>query len=255
MNRLQSQTPKIGLIGHVVAGYPSVAACKDIVKTLAESGASAIEVQFPFSEPTADGPLFLAANQQAIASGMTTDQALEILTEMAATYPKVAFVVMTYANILYRPGLAKMCEKISRAGAQAVICPDWPFDSGEELIQVLTRYGLGWVPVIAPTTAIARAEKMLSLGSCFAYLVARTGVTGEHSQIAAELKDRVREIGKRTKLPIAVGFGIQSQDDIRALIGTADFAIIGSQSLRTYVDAGLGGLQRLWSELSDATKF
>ncbi len=254
MKHLKSRTPEIGLIGHIVAGYPSVDESKAIVKALVEAGASAIEVQFPFSEPTADGPLFLAANQQAIASGITTNDCLNILAEISSAFPQVEFVVMTYANILYRPGLAVMCEKIGKAGAKAVICPDWPYDAGEELVAVLNRYGLGWIPVIAPTTSVQRADSMLRLGSCFAYLVARKGVTGERSQMDAELTERVREIGALTDLPIAVGFGIQSADDIRALIGIADFAIIGSQSLRTYVDGGLNGLRKLWSNFADATK-
>lgn len=250
MNHLKPYGKNIGLIGHVVAGFPTERECHAIVETLAQAGASAIEIQLPFSEPIADGPLFLAANQQALKNGMTVERSLDFISTVVQAHPRVVFIAMTYANVLYRPGLENMAARLARVGVRAVICPDWPIDAGEDLLAGLNGAGLGWIPLIAPSTTLERAKVLLQHGDWFAYVVAREGVTGSRSSISPMLKGRLTELSKLTPLPLGVGFGIQNRSDIAALKGSAQFAIIGSQSLQSYLNGGIDELKKLWSEFS-----
>jgi tryptophan synthase alpha chain len=220
------------------------------VDVLARNGASAIEIQIPFSEPIADGPLFLAANQQALSNGVTVEQSVAFMADVAKAHPAVAFIAMTYANILYRGGVAHMAKRLADAGVRGVICPDWPIDSGDDLLGPLTQAGLYWVPLIAPTTTLQRAKFLLPHGDGFVYVVARAGVTGSRSEVSVQLTHRLNDLAKLTSLPLAVGFGIQSADDIVALRGQAQFAVVGSQSLRVFEREGISGLERLWQSFA-----
>ena len=143
-----------------------------------------IEIQIPFSEPMADGPLFLAANHAALARGVGYDASLALMHEASAAHPGVRFVFMSYLNPLYRRGYERFASEAAAAGAKGVIVPDLPLESAAPLEAALARHDLHNIRLIAPNADDARIAALAGSARGFIYAVARSGVTGAHSDFA-----------------------------------------------------------------------
>ncbi len=244
----------VGLMGHVIADFPSPAAVREMVAVIAGAGAEVIEIQFPFSEPMADGPYFLAANHQALAQGVGYEQCLALAREMSAKYPHVAFVAMSYLNVVFRRGYATFVKEAASAGLRGVIVPDLPLEHAGELETAAKEHSFANVRLIAPNTADERVAALLKNSQGFVYAVARSGVTGAQSDLGKGVKDLVARVRRHTTLPVAVGFGIRSGDDVKMLKGTADLAIIGTASLKAFDQGGVAGFRMFWDSLASAAK-
>jgi tryptophan synthase alpha chain len=237
----------IGLMGHVIADYPSPDAVRAMIKTMVVAGAKVIEIQIPFSEPMADGPLFLAANHRAIAQGVDYKAALQLMGEVSRTYPQVRFLFMSYLNVIFKRGYESFVKDSVSHGASGVIVPDLPVEYAATIETSGASQGFANVRVIAPNTNDQRLDELTSGAAA----VARAGVTGAKSDFSS-VKDFVARLRQRTSVPIAVGFGVRSAADIHQLRGIADLAVIGSASLQRYEEAGIEGVQALWQELAAA---
>lgn len=233
----QKEGKDILLMTHIVLGYPSFEANREVVRQMVENGVDCIEMQIPFSEPMADGPVILKANQDSLANGTTVEQCLLFGAEMAATYD-IPFLYMTYYNIIFKYGEKRFFEKCQTADIKGLIVPDLPPEMGAEFFNHAEKTGIAPILIFAPTTTPERMAVLDSIAQGFIYCVARRGVTGKKSEFDLDFNDYLCRCRKATRLPIAVGFGIQSREDIEVLTGKADMAVIGSQTIRLVDEHG-----------------
>lgn len=229
------------LMTHIVVGYPSLAASLAIVDAMVEAGVDLMELQIPFSEPMADGPVILAANQKALANGITVDQCFDFAATVARKHP-IPFLFMSYYNVLYRAGLAKFSKRMQAVGLTGAIVPDLPPEEAPDYVAAMTGAGLDPIFIYAPTTSDQRLHTIADSARGFIYCVARKGVTGNRTRFSAELERYLARCRAATRLPLAVGFGVQDAADIAFLRGKADIAVVGSATLRLVDEKGPGAV-------------
>ena len=241
----------IGLMGHVIADYPSPLAVRQMIQVMVAAGVSVIEIQSPFSEPMADGPFCLAANHHALAQGVSYASSLRLMAEVSAAYPQVAFVFMSYLNVVYQRGYATFVAEAVAHGAVGAIVPDLPLEHAALLEAAGATAAFANIRILAPNAPQARLEELVQGAQGLLYAVARAGVTGASSDLG-QVHGFVSRIRSLTALPVAVGFGVRSGADVKQLIGHADYAIVGTASLQAFAAGSLEGFQRFWQELSAA---
>jgi len=230
------QQKKILLMTHLVLGYPSLAVNREVIRQMAESGVDCIELQIPFSEPIADGPVILKANQLSLDRGITVAACLDFGQEMAAAFPQVRFLFMTYYNIMFKYGQAAFLKRTRDLGLCGTIVPDLPPEEGHEYLAASRELGLAPVQFFTPTSSDQRMRQVAALGDGFIYCVARRGVTGKQTAFDHGLEHYLARCRQATALPLAVGFGISSREDVAMLTGKADMAVIGTATIKL-VDA------------------
>ena len=214
-------------VSYVCAGDPDVATSKQILLALARNGADVLEVGVPFSDPLADGLTNQLASQRALEGGMTYDGLLDILRAVRAGTDK-PIVLYCYYNLLFSFGVEDYCRKVREAGADGLLVLDCPPEEAGELIAASRRNGLANIFIIAPTTPPARIALIAAQASGFIYYVSREGVTGERSELAANLTTAVAEIKKHTTLPVCVGFGVSTAAHVQAIAKVAEGVVVGS---------------------------
>lgn len=232
---LDTERARPALMTHVVAGYPTLKESGEIVRAMADNGAAMIELQIPFSDPIADGPTIMAANEAALANGVTVKDCLRLAEQLSRSV-RVPLLFMTYFNILYRyhrgnDGVRWFCRDAARAGIQALIVPDVPPEEEhvEHYWETAKACDLLPVPIVSPTTDNKRLAKLAKLASeGFVYCVSTTGTTGARAALPPELKSYTVRVRSAFELPVAVGFGISSPAQVKSLTGVADIAIVGS---------------------------
>ena len=239
-NRIHDALGKrdIALMTHLVLGYPSFDVNRQVVARMASAGVELIELQIPFSEPVADGPVIARACQQAIERGTTVARCFEFAAAMSAAHPKVSFLLMTYYNIVFRLGEEVFLERARRAGIRGLIVPDLPLEEGADFYRAARRAGLDPILIFAPTSTNARMHELEAAADGFIYCVARRGVTGAATAFGPEFEAYLARCRAATDLPLAVGFGIRSREDIDQLLGRADVAVIGSETIRLVDEQG-----------------
>lgn len=226
------------LMTHLVLGYPSLAANREIIAQMVENGVDLIEMQIPFSEPVADGPMILKANQEAIARGIKVRECLDFAAEMTATW-NIPFLFMTYYNILFKYGVAEFLQRTQGAGIRGLIIPDLPPEEGEEYLHLARQAGIAAIQIFAPTSSDERMRTLVRHGNGFIYCVARRGVTGSRTDFDQAFHDYLHRCRAATDLPLAVGFGISSREDVALLTGKADIAVIGTATIRLVEEKGI----------------
>ncbi|MDR3090354.1 MAG: tryptophan synthase subunit alpha [Desulfobulbaceae bacterium] len=228
---------RILLMTHIVLGYPSFAVNRQVIAQMVENGVDCIEMQIPFSEPMADGPIIAKACQASLASGCAVADCLAFGAEMAATHG-IPFLYMTYANIIFKYGYPLFFAEARAAGIQGVIVPDMPPEMDDGFFAAAKENGVAPVLIFAPTSTDARMKELARHAEGFVYCAARRGVTGRKSSMDDQVLAYLRRCRATTELPLAVGFGIQTKDDIDALTGVADMAVIGSKTIQLVDSAG-----------------
>jgi tryptophan synthase alpha chain len=226
------------LMTHLVLGYPSFAVNRQVVKQMAAAGVELIELQIPFSEPVADGPVIARACQESIAGGTTVEQCLAFAAEMSGSHPRVHFLLMTYYNIVFRLGEGVFLDRARRARIRGLIVPDLPIEEGAEFFRAVRRVGIDPIQIFAPTSTTGRMHELEGFADGFVYCVARRGVTGATTQFGPEFGAYLARCRAATDLPLAVGFGIRSRADVDQLLGKADIAVIGSETIRIVDEQG-----------------
>ncbi len=230
------------LMTHIVMGYPSFDDCHAMVQHMVAAGVDLMELQIPFSEPMADGPVILRANQKALDQGATVAKCLAFAKDMAARYP-IPFLFMTYANIPYRFGMAAFAKKTADIGLTGAIVPDLPMEEGEEYLKAMQENHLSPIQMFSPLTGEARMAKIAAASSGFIYCLARKGVTGADTQLSDDLTAYLARCRRATSIPLAVGFGIKDRADMLFLEGQADIAVIGSETIRVMERSGVDAVR------------
>lgn len=212
------------LIAYICAGDPSPDATKEYVTALIRGGADIIELGLPFSDPTADGPTIQSGIERALDGGMTPDIYFRMVGSLKVHIP---LVVMTYYNIIFRRGLEKFVKDCAEAGISGIIVPDLPPEESGELAGFCKKNNVDLIFLVAPTTTEERIKHILAEGKGFIYLVARLGVTGARTDVAASTRELIRRV--KTTTPKAVGFGISNGKQASEIISAgADGVIVGS---------------------------
>lgn len=240
--RRRRKNKKILLMTHLILGYPSFAVNREVIEQMVENGVDCIELQIPFSEPMADGPVILKANQEALTSGIKVEDCFTFGAEMVAAFPQVHFLFMTYYNIVFRYGEQAFLERTARIGMKGTIIPDLPPEEGEGYLATSKKLDLAPITFFTPTSTNERMRDVAAAGEGFVYVVARRGVTGKHTEMDSDLVQYLARCRAATDLPLAVGFGIASRSDVAMLEGKADMAVLGTATIRLIDDQGPGAV-------------
>jgi len=225
------ESKDILLMTHIVIGYPSLDASYEIVKAMVGAGVDLMELQIPFSEPIADGPVILKANQEALARGISVQQCIDFGGRVAREF-KIPFLFMTYYNILFKYGVSRFAQTAALKGLKGAIVPDLPPEEGADYLQAMAEHQLAPIFIFAPTTGAARMQTIARHARGFVYCVARKGVTGQQTDFSMELESYLDRCRSATDLPLALGFGVKDKSDIDFLTGKVDIAVIGTQTIR-----------------------
>lgn len=220
----------VKLIAHMVAGYPGMGMGMAVAKALVKGGADSLEVQFPFSDPSSDGPVIERASQEALDGGFRVDDGFEFMEALSRDFA-VPLFIMTYGSLVYARGVEKFCDDAVRAGVKGLIIPDLPPDFSEGLFEAGRARKLAIVPVIAPEISDERLALIDRLRPQYIYTALRLGITGSDTRLdeaTIRYLDKVRDIGAE----IIAGFGVRSREMMLALEGHADYAAVGSHFLK-----------------------
>jgi tryptophan synthase alpha chain len=230
---------RTAIIPYVMAGYPDLATSEAIAVALGEAGADLIELGIPFSDPLADGATIQAASQKALDAGMTPAGALALAGRITMR-ARTPLLLMTYYNPIFSNGLAPFCEAASQAGVAGLIVPDLPPEEADALGAAAEPHGLALVYLVAPTSTDERIARIAHAaeanGRGFLYCVSLSGVTGARKQLPAHLADFLARVRARTRLPLAVGFGVSRAEHVAEIGRFADGAVVAS-ALLDAVDA------------------
>jgi tryptophan synthase alpha chain len=219
---------RAALVTFLVAGDPDEAASLAIVKALPAAGADVIELGMPFTDPMADGPAVQAAGLRALNAGQTMVKTLALVRAFRRDDGTTPIVLMGYYNPIYTYGVDKFLADAKSAGVDGLIIVDLPPEEDEELCLPALKAGLNFIRLATPTTDDKRLPAVLANTSGFVYYVSITGITGAAAPDVSKTKDAVARIKRHTKLPVAVGFGVRSGEQARAIAEGADGVVVGS---------------------------
>lgn len=218
------------LVNFITAGYPTIEDTLPILKGMQDAGVDIIELGVPFSDPIADGPTIQAANNVALDNGITVPKCLELVTTARAEGVTVPIILMGYYNPILKYGEEQLIADSAKAGANGFIVVDLPPEEAVKFRSTCTKYGLSYVPLVAPATTDERLKVLGSIADSFIYVVSRMGTTGASTQVSSGIDSlcaRVRKFAGDT--PIAVGFGVSTRDHFLTVGESADGVVIGSK--------------------------
>lgn len=219
---------RAGLVTFVMAGDPDPGAAAAILAGLPAAGADLIEIGMPFTDPMADGPAIQAAGLRALKAGQTLKKTLALLAEFRKGDATTPVVLMGYYNPIYVYGVERFLADAQAAGADGLIVVDLPPEEDAELCLPALEAGLNFIRLATPTTDDRRLPKVLTNTSGFVYYVSVTGITGTKTPDVARVGTAVARIKRHTDLPVAVGFGVRTAEQARAIAAGADGVVVGS---------------------------
>ncbi len=222
------------LVIYLTGGDPDAESSFELIMAAAEAGMDILELGIPWSDPSADGLAIQGAMMRAIEHGGGLTSTLKLCARLREARPELPIVLFGYANPIVVRGCAAFAADAKRAGADAALCVDWPADEDRELPDALTAQGLGFVPLLAPTSTERRVRAALDVAGGFVYYVSLTGITGakltEFTAPAAHVA-QIRDAADG-RLPVVVGFGIATPQDARSVASFADGVVVGSAAVR-----------------------
>ncbi|MEJ2042690.1 MAG: tryptophan synthase subunit alpha [Reinekea sp.] len=232
------QNAKLQVMSHAVVGFPNLDENENAIAGLVEAGVKLIELQVPFSDPVADGHTLVNACYEGLKQGGSVKATLVLCKKVSAKHPDVSFILMSYLNPLYRYGLERLFRDAAAAGFKGMIIPDMPVEQYEPLIPLLDELNLAPILMVTPNTSEERVERIARSARGMVYVVSRMGVTGKQTQWGEEFGAYVARIRRHTDLPLAIGFGVRSAADLKALNGTAEVAAFCSKYIEWQRDLG-----------------
>jgi tryptophan synthase alpha chain len=215
------------LMPFLTAGDPDLDTTVALVEAAERAGASVCEIGIPFSDPIADGPVIQASMSRALDAGLKVEAVFEAIRRVR---PRVGLglVAMVSYSIVHRMGLEAFIQQAKDAGFDGFIFPDLPLEESGAARVAVAEAGLIMSLLIAPTTPIDRAQRIAAASSGFVYVVSRPGITGARTDLPPDLPDRLAKLRDVTDLPMAVGFGVSSAEQVRQVVSVADAGIVGS---------------------------
>jgi tryptophan synthase alpha chain len=223
---------KPSLVAYLTCGDPDLATSRDIAFAAIEAGADVVELGVPFSDPVADGPVIQRASERALRHGTTLRQVLSLGKEIRQR-SRAGLIIFTYLNPVMRMGLAKFSAAAEDAGIDGALITDLPVEESQDYSSEMKRRNLATVFLAAPTSTDQRLKQIAQASGGFVYAVSRTGVTGARQRMPEDAAKLVGRLRRYTSLPVAVGFGISTAEQFRAVGEFADAAVVGSAIVET----------------------
>ena len=237
--RLAFDSLKKAFMAHVYCGDPSISFSEKLIKTLEKGEIDILELGIPFSDPIADGKVFMQACQRALDNGVRPEHVFLLVKKLRKDGFNLPIVLTTYYNIIYQKGISEFVDKLVECNIQGVIVPDLPLEESEELKKECDKRNVHLIYLIAPTTTEEKIKKILHAASGFVYVVSVTGVTGTSKQAKDSIKETVKKIRKISSIPLLIGFGIAKPEHIKALKDIdVNGYIVGSEICRLYQKDG-----------------
>ncbi|MCC6283288.1 MAG: tryptophan synthase subunit alpha [Saprospiraceae bacterium] len=255
MERLGAQ--QIPVMAHLVLGYPTLEASIQTAETYIEAGVAILELQIPFSHPTADGPVITSACQEAVErQHVSVEDSLAAIRTIRNKYPEQEIMVMSYVNRVFAYGLKKFFSEMELLRVRHLIIPDLPVDDMLHSSILIPQSSLKLVPVLAANVSDARLEKLLAMDFDFYYLMSDFKITGSVFSLNPRLQGVIDRIKKSSPAKrIGIGFGISTPEQARFVTNVADVAIIGSALIQAQQNGKLEEyLHDLKKALSPATE-
>jgi tryptophan synthase alpha chain len=225
--RLRSQG-RAALMPYFTLGYPNLDDSLPILEAIANAGADLIELGIPFSDPLADGPTIQRSTHIALEGGMTVQHCLDLTRQLRARGVTQPLLLMGYYNPILAYGVSRFVADAAAAGADGFIVPDLPPEEAGEMQAACERHRLALVYLLAPTSPPERVAYLARQTRGFLYLVSLTGVTGARQDLPSDLDDFVSRVRGQASIPVAVGFGISTPAQAKAVGRVADGVIVGS---------------------------
>jgi len=227
----QARQGRTALIPYVTGSYPDLAVTRTLVRRFDELGATAVEIGFPFSDSIADGPVIQDSFHRVLAKGYHVDDLFDAVAGLRAAVA-VPLIAMVSHSIIQRIGLERFVKRAAEVGFDGLIAPDVPFEEASPIADAAGAAGLKHIMLVALSTPPQRCREIAALCSGFVYQIAVAGITGERNGLADELADNLRRLREVTDLPICVGFGIGSPEQVGRVAAVADGVIVGSAIVR-----------------------
>ncbi len=231
MNRINQAFQHKALIAYLTVGFPSPSTILDVVPSLASWGCDIVELGIPFSDPLADGATIQEASFRALKQGVTPRMCLDLARDLRKKVD-IPLLFMTYYNPILSFGVEAFCAASAESGIDGMIVPDLPPEEAEELEGCCRRNGLALVYLLAPTSTPERIALVTKRATGFIYLVSLTGVTGARTTLPSDLEAFVLKVREKTSVPLCVGFGISTPEQVHRIAEVADGVIVGSRILQ-----------------------
>ena len=215
-------------IGYIVAGYPDLNYTKELINNLDKCSIDILELGIPYTDPLADGKVIFDASFKACQNDVNTDKVFKMLKECKTNK---CLVFLVYYNLVFCYGLENFVKKAKEVGISGLIVPDLPCEESDELFEICKKYEISLIPLISITSEY-RLKKLLEKSSGFIYAIGSIGVTGGKQTPISRLKNMISDIKKASDLPIAVGFGIRTNEDVKLTKTYADGVIVGTSIVK-----------------------
>jgi len=222
---------RCGMVAYLTAGDPNPEATPGLVAALERGGADLIELGVPFSDPIADGPVIQQAGDRAIRAGTTLSKVLEIAAKIRER-SQIPLLLFTYLNPALRYGFERLARDAKAAGIDGCLLTDVSVEEAHDYVKVMRDAGIDTVFLAAPTSTDHRLKLVAEYSSGFVYLVSRTGITGEQISLSSTALPLIERMRALTDLPLAMGFGISTPEQVAAIAGHADAVVVGSAIVR-----------------------
>lgn len=213
-------------IGFLTAGDPSLEKTVEYILEMERGGATLVEIGIPFSDPIAEGPVIQEANIRALEAGMKTEDVFIIVQEVRKV-SKIPLVFLTYLNPVFHYGYKAFFKRCKETGVDGIIIPDLPYEEKQEVDSVCSKYDIDLISLITPTSK-ERALMIAKEAKGFIYLVSSMGVTGMRNNITTDLQSIINDIKTVSEVPVAIGFGINTVEQVEHFSKMADGVIVGS---------------------------
>lgn len=223
--------PKKSLIVYVTYADPTPEISESVIEACFDSGADVVEIGLPFSDPIADGPVIQASHQRALVHSPTIDQVFELVSRVKKKYAK-PLVLMGAVNLIHHYGISKFFSEAQTHGVDGVIMPDLPVEDAGDYVEASKKFRVPIIFLVSPLCRPVRLEALVKASEGFVYLVSSTGTTGERQTLSRPLSSLVAQIKAVKDIPVAIGFGIGTGEQVSKVHEIADGAIVGSALVR-----------------------
>lgn len=232
---------RAGLVTFVMGGDPNLAVSANIIAALPSAGADIIEIGIPFSDPMADGATIQAAGLRALSEGTTVSKIIAMVREFRTKNNDTPVILMGYYNPVYRYGVENFCSDAAKAGIDGLIIVDLPPEEEEEIRPYIENNNLKLIRLVAPTSGDNRLPMLCNSASGFIYCISVAGITGSKTANSPALSERIGHVRSFTNLPIAVGFGIKTAEQVKEASQFADAVVVGSALVEVIASAKTSG--------------
>ncbi len=218
-------------IPFITVGDPDIETSENLIYELEKAGCDLIELGIPFSDPTAEGPVIMAASERALKNGVCTDDVFKLVNKVRQK-SQVPLAFMTYANVIFSYGIERFANRCEEECVDAIILPDVPYEEKNQFEKVFSAHNVDFISLIAPTSK-GRVKMIAREAKGFLYCVSSLGVTGERSSFSNNLEDLIKTVKSvNPTLPCAIGFGISNAKQAHEMAQISDGAIVGSAIVR-----------------------